>query len=247
MKNQIFKISLISVISIIFLSRFTPSFAQDPTAPSSSSTPSSQKVTPTNAVLDKIQILKEKVATKVAELRENEKKAVLGTIQSVSAEIIDIKTAKGDKISISYSQDSPMYSLSAKKASITGDDLKKDKTIVAFGYFDSSQNSLDGRAIYLISPQPVFLYGKISDIDRQNYTVTLKDESGKENIIDIETYTRTQSVTDDKTLQKSGFSRLSPGDTIQVVGTPNAKEDNRYSAVRILVINSVSTTPQTKP
>ena len=61
----------------------------------------------------------------------------------------------------------------------------------------------------------------------------MKNAGGKNYIVDIETVTKIAVWTADKRITKGGFSKVTVGDTIHVIGMA-AKTDDRISASRIL-------------
>src|SRR5688572_27783920 len=77
----------IVVLSVLFLMIATRVAAATPTATPSAGTP-----TPTNKIDD----LKERLATKVAELRQTQRKAIYGTIKAVSVSTFTVETATND-------------------------------------------------------------------------------------------------------------------------------------------------------
>ena len=59
-------------------------------------------------------------------------------------------------------------------------------------------------------------------------------------MVDFETATKTSVWTREKGIEKGGFSKLTVGDTILVVGTAVPKKENRISALRILNIGNLT-------
>ena len=185
--------------------------------------------------LKQIEILKEKIATKVAELRKIEKGGIFGAVKSVSDTSITI-TSKSKELTISYAEDTvffkmndgiksdPLDSKQAKK-------LKPGEQIVALGYYDSTGTSLSTKYIYIYNPG-VHIIGKIADKDRENYTITVKEPKGN-TLVDIETYTKIYSFNKKTGLGRSGFSKLTQNDVVHLYASPNQKEENRVSAAKI--------------
>lgn len=243
------KLILSLIVLTIFASNTVPlkTYAQEDTeTPTVTKAPSPSPTPEKGSAMDKIRILKDKVATKVAELRQTEKKGITGLVDQISDTEMTLQ-AGNDKVTVNFTEDTPLFSITGKKEEGDFKDIDKGTVILALGYYDKDQKILDGRTIYIINQKPMFLLGKIADIDRENYTVTVKGKDGKDSIVDIETYSRTFAIGDKNSTVKSGFSKLSIGDLIQMIGTPNAKEDNRYSANRILVIESKTEIPTPTP
>lgn len=196
--------------------------------------------------LKQIEILKEKIATKVAEIRQKERGAILGTVKSLDTSTIAI-TGKGEPQSISFSEDTIFYTLTPTgRTDSTVTKLKAGDSVSIFGYFDEVKKILAAKYIYQEPTPLVRLGGKITDIDKSNYTVTVKGTQ-ETTIVDIETTTKISTYAITVGWAKGGFSKLKLGDRIHVLGTPNSKEPNRISADKMYIIPAVlqtSPTPQ---
>lgn len=196
--------------------------------------------TPQENLLDKlkqIKILKEKIATKVAELREQEMAAIAGTVRSVGEDTMTISSSKGERI-ITLSADVQVFLLSdSSRKESTTDTIKQGDTVAAIGYVESAKQTLVASYIYIQNRTLSNFSGKISDIDRTNFTITVKSKQQKL-LVDIEKNTRTTMYDRKKdAMVRLGFSKLSVGDVVHVAATPNAKEENRFSAIRIAALN----------
>lgn len=192
--------------------------------------------------IKQIEILKDKIATKVAEIRNNEKGALYGKIKSIKDSTIILTTRTGD-VSVTYSDDTVFYALSGTtRTTTTGKKLKEADSVSVLGYFQDS-GKLIPKYIYVSTPL-LHIIGKISNVEKNNYTVTIKDAQG-ETIADIETYSQMFISDPKKGLIKGGFSKLQIGDVIHLFGTPNAKEENKVSARRLTTISfgASATTP----
>lgn len=194
--------------------------------------------TPSSTVIDnlkKIQNLKEKIATKVAEIRQKEKTGIFGIIKKIDKTQITV-TAKNQDKSFTLTEDTIYYSLTdgtKKESSLKN--LKEKDSITIFGYYDEGKTVLSAKYIYIEKPN-LHLTGKIADIDKTNYTLTLKDPRGN-TLVDIENFTKMSVFSKEKGLVKIGFSKLNIGNTIHLIASQNAKEENRVTALRITTFN----------
>lgn len=228
-----FKLAAISIIFITFTAGLA-SAVSPTTSPTDRITPS-----PSTTLIDKlkqIEILKEKVATKAAELRENNKGATSGSVKSINDTSITLTTKKGEQ-TVSYAEDTVFFNMTDGNKSDPLDvkqakKLKKNDQIAVLGYYDSSHTTLAAKYIYIVSI-PLHIIGKIADKDTTNYTVTVKDAQGS-SVIDIETYTKIYSYTKKSGLGRGGFSKLAENDVVHIFATPNPKEINRASALKII-------------
>ncbi|MBI2616794.1 hypothetical protein HYW55_01510 [Candidatus Gottesmanbacteria bacterium] len=227
--KKIFITGIIVIASLIVTS--SPMLAATPT-------PVPDEATPSGLLdkLKKIEVLKDKIATKVAELRKSEKGAVGGKIKTLSDKSITLTTRIGEK-SLTYSDDTTFFTLDgATRNQLDVRKLKVDDTISAIGYFEDSGTLI---AKYVYSQTPLlFLSGKISNIEKSNYTVTIKDAQG-ETLADIETYSQMFLIDPMKGLVKGGFSKLAVGSSIHALATPNSKEVNRVSIRRLITLVSI--------
>lgn len=212
---------------------------------------------PTSTVIDnlkKIQNLKEKIATKVAEIRQKEKAGLYGIIKKIDNTSATVAVKNQDK-SFSLTEDTIYFSLTdGTKKDSSLKNLKESDAVTILGYYDESKTVLSAKYIYIEKPN-LHLTGKIADIDKTNYTLTVKDLKGS-TVVDIENFTKINAFTKEKGLVKIGFSKLNIGDTIHLIASQNAKDENRATALRINTFNfnplqtptpMPSATPKAKP
>jgi len=236
MTAKIKKINIIFTLILGVILGFSATSQIKAISPSPTPTPEESVTTvPTKTVIDelkKIEQLKEKIATKVAEIRATDKGASGGVVKSITNSAITITTEKGE-MNISYADDLQVFS-STEGGQIESSvkKIKEGDEISVFGYFDQTKTSLTAKYVYL--PKKIlYSIGKIVDIDKTNYTITVKEPQGN-TIVDIEIYSKISLFTKGKGLVKIGFSKLKVGDSVHVMGTPNTKEENRLSALRII-------------
>lgn len=225
-------------VTLLFLLVFQP-----PSVSAVESTPSATEATSSTLMekLKKIEVLKDKIATKVAQLRQSEKGAQTGIVKSINGKSITLTTRSGEKTAM-FSDDTVFFVLEeGNRTSTSAQKLKEGNRITVIGYFEDSGN-LIAKYIYSFTPL-VRISGKISNIEKSNYTITIKDAQG-DTIADGETYSQIFLFDKAKGLIKGGFSKLAIGDTVHVVATPNPKEENRVS-IRRLVALSFATANET--
>jgi len=231
-RNIIF-IIIITVITVITIAPGSVAAITPTAVPSKVSSPSA------TTIIDKlkqIEILKEKIATKVAQLRENEKGAISGTIKTIGANKVTLTTKSGES-TISYSEDTIFFTITDGKKSDPQDQtfakkLKAGDFLVAFGYYDSSRTVLTVKYIYAVN-NPLHLIGKIADIDKNNFTISVVSPSGN-TLIDIEKYTKIYLFNQKDGLLKSGFSRLGENDIVHIFAAASTSAENRVSALKII-------------
>ena len=242
------------IIALVSLTLFTITFA---TASASAQQNNGKNPTPAPGgenIIDKlkqIEILKEKIATKVAQIRESEKGARLGTIKELKENTITLIT-KGKEEKITLNEDTLYYKITdGNKKEASHNDIKNSLTISAFGYFNQLGEPLQAKFIF-IQEIPARLAGKIADLNKSDYTLTVKTKDGNQ-IIDFEKYTKTTLFQPGKGKSAGGFSKFNLNDSVFIAADPHENEENRYHALRILqisnpqIIPSETATPSATP
>lgn len=222
---------------IIFAVLFTsPVYAVSPT---SSAKPTSESVT--EKFSDQINNLKEKIASRVAQLKLVEKRGIIGTVKEVNGTQFTLTDLSANSRVVDVDEITK-FSSSASNESFGLSDLKPGSKISVIGLYNKDSERLLARFIDSIT-LPLFLSGAISNIDKPNFTITVAMEEGKSYLVDIENVTKTMSYTDTAP-ERSGFSKLETGNRIKVIGYPDKKEKNRMVATRILVFPSLPKNPK---
>ncbi len=193
----------------------------------------------TASTLDKlkqIRDLKEKIATKVTQIRQTSQGAVYGQVKEVSLTNLTLTNLKGD-IQFTLNSDITVYSLAGterKESSLAK--ITKGMNISVFGIYDEGKKNLDPRFIY-IQNLPLRLIGKTADIDKTNYTIAVK-ENQTTTVVDIEKYTK--SFKFDASTNKwtpIGFSKLTVGDFVHILAVKDEKAEDRVHAQKIYALN----------
>ncbi|MCL4360563.1 hypothetical protein M1555_04940 [Patescibacteria group bacterium] len=199
---------------------------------------------PSGVSEQQLETIKDRLATKVAELRHLEPMAIYGTVKdksltsaTVETDTKDVKIELTDSIKV-------IEVIRGARTTLTLDDLSNKDTVTVFGSYDQTLDVLSASVIFLQGALPVHADGVITDIDKTNNTLTVRSPDGQSTVIDIETDTKTNTWTKDGGITKSGFSKVAVGDTLQIIATPEPKYQNRVSARRILDLgNLTSPTP----
>jgi len=205
-------------------------------------TPSPQPTTQTatEKLSDQINNLKEKIASRVAQLKLVEKRGLIGSVKEVSGTQLTVSDITIRNRIIDVDEITKFSSPSAKD-SFGISDLKAGAKVSVVGLYNKDSERLLARFIDVVSV-PTFISGTISGIDHEAFTVNVAMEEGKSYLVDIETVTRTTLYTD-TTPEKAGFSKLEVGNRIVVVGYPDVREKDRMVATRILAFPSLPKNP----
>lgn len=222
-------------IALVFSFLFNPIVFAISSTPSA--TPKATSVE-TSVTSQKLDDLKERLATKVAQLQQSERKAFFGSVKSKSVTSLTIETKTKD-IKIELTDDIKIAQfIKGKRVSLTVDDVDKGDIVTVFGEYDSTIDLLKAKGIFIQNTLPRRVSGTISAIDTTDFTVSIISDN-QTYIIDIEKDTRINSWTKEKGIVKTGFSKLAIGDTVHIVGTSVLKKENRISALRIVSIGNL--------
>lgn len=223
------------LMSIVLLPSHPTVYAQTATPsatvkPSQSSTASAQ-----------LEDLKARLATKVAELRTVVKRAMFGTVKSVSVSSATVETKTKD-IKIELTDDVTVaQNVSGKRTTLSLEDLAPKDDITVFGTYDETLDLLKAQYIFIeTKTNTVRLSGIVADVDTEEFAVTFNTKEGRSVVAEIEKGTKTVVWSAESGIVKGGFSKLAVGDTIHITGVPVAKKENHYSAVRVLDLGNIT-------
>ena len=193
---------------------------------------------------EKLENLKDRLASAATQLRQSQKRAIFGTVKVTSVSTITVATKTSDMKIELMDTISVFQMIKGKRTALTTDQVTKGDTVVVFGDYDTNLDILKAQMIFIQDTVPERLSGTITAVSKKDYTITIATAGGQSYIVDFETTTKNYNWTKDKGVQKAGFSQLIVGDTIHVLETPDPKIANRVSAIRILDIgNLTGTTP----
>jgi hypothetical protein len=233
------KIILFS-FAFITLTFFTKSvYGLSPTA-SPSATPA-LNVSKEERLINQINVLREKVASKVAELNLVEKRGIIITVSEVSGNKIT-GMDPDDNIRISDVDELTKFSSPSAKTFGISDITKGDKLSI-IGLYNKQSKRILSRFVDSVT-LPKLLSGEITDVDKINYTVIVLSENKIKTLVDIENITKTSSYTQESGLERLGFSKLTIGDRILVNGYQNIKDKYRITATRIIVFPELPKNPK---
>ena len=191
-----------------------------------------------SAELNEAQTLKEKIASKVAELQQKDQRAVSGTITAISDTAIKIKNVEEIIYTAKLDKDLTKIFIIAdgdkSEAQIT--DLKKGDYIIVSGPIDN--RSITANSIY--KDEQFFIgSGKISEINLSDFYIKALTTEKDTYTLDLETFSK-KFMLNTKTLEieATTLAKIKEGDTIHFVyqKTGEEREKNRYSVQKILII-----------
>lgn len=225
------------ILSLVLVSA-QPAFAQT----------ASPTATPAGDKNSKIEELKDRLATVVAELRQTQRRAIAGTIKSTSLTTAIIETKTKD-LKIELIDELAVFQIiSGKRTELTADDLEEGDRVAVFGEYDTTLDLLTAKVVFIQAALPQLIAGTVTAVDEKAFTLIVETKEGPGYTVDIERTTTTQAWIGGEKLEKSGFTRIAIGDVVHIAGTPAAKQENRLSALRILDLgNLTGVTPTPLP
>lgn len=241
-----------NILVLIVISYFvfvTPkAFAVTTTpTPKVSPTPKAAPTTkPTTAPLqnidNQINDLKERIASRVAQLKLVEKKGIIGTVTDVSGTQITVVDGNNETRFIDVDEITKFSSPSAKE-SFGLSDITKGSKVGILGLFNKQSRRIMARFVDVMVT-PVVVRGAVVAVDATEFTILLQQEDGQKKIVDIETVTKTLAYTKETGLAKSGFSKVKEGMRILVVGFPNIKDQKRIIGSRVIIFPDLPKNPR---
>lgn len=231
----------------VMTTTIAPVFAVSPTIKPTGET----KLTPSPAstseekqqnLIDQINNLKEKVASKVAELRLVEKRGIIGVVNQSSDNKITVTDSVGTTRYVDVDE-LTKFSSSDSKSSFGISDITKGMTISVIGLYNKDSKRILARFVDAYTV-PIFLTGQIVDLDKVNFTVTVATADQNKTTVDIENITKTATYTDADDLTKAGFSKLSIGERVHVMGYINKEDKKRVTATRLIAFPELPKNPK---
>lgn len=243
--KKLFAIGIVLCISIVLATYDVTAQEKDE--------PTTSPKTKQEDIKSKVDQLKEKVASTVAQLNLVTKRGLVGEVTKLEKNQITIESRGETKI-IDVDELTKYFKIGkdVKRNNAKFSDLDVNDTIVAIGLFNKESRRLLARII-LIKEIPIHIEGVVREVDIKGGTITIEDKKrGKTFIIDIEKTTTIRNYTKAEGLVKSGISKIEIGQRARVRGIRNEKEEDRLSATRIILFPGktngiMNSTPSASP
>lgn len=185
----------------------------------------------------KIDDLKERVASRVAQLNLVEKRGLLGTASEIENTQITMSDLNGDTRYVDIDELTKILSSSGKAIGIS--DIEKGDVIAVLGLYNKQSKRILAREIKN-TIVPRFGTGVVVSADDKEFTIDVIDEN-KKVTLDVEKITKTYSYLDKSGLKSSGFSQIAIGNNIVYAGYSN--KDKKISATKVIVFPDIPTNP----
>lgn len=226
-----------------YFSLVTDVYAQSPTKkPTTTPSVAPTEQTKFDALSERISDLKERIASRVAELNLVEKRGIIGTVTEVSDTQVmmtdidrDIRIVSVDEIT--------KFTSASQKDSFGISDITKGTKLSVIGLYNKQSHKLLARYVntFII---PVFINGQVGSMNNDEFSIKVLSEDGKETTVDIEKVTKTSTYTKEDGVQRAGFSKITPGMRVIIVGFPDKKNPSHIIASRALLLAELPLNPK---
>lgn len=181
--------------------------------------------------------LKEKIASKVAQLQKENTQARSGYITEIKDSFISLQDQKNDLYQIKLDPVITKYYqiVDTSQKEIEKKDLAKDQYVIVDGLINGNQ--IEANAIF-VDENFLINAGQITEINKNDYSIKVLTLEKEGLTLDIETYTK-KFLLNIKTLKLEtiGFSKIKEGDTVHfVIKKQGRKPIDRASALRLIII-----------
>lgn len=198
---------------------------------------SAAKEEATSSNKSKVDELKEKIASTVAQLDLVSKRAFVGEISKLEKTQITIEKVNETKI-IDVDELTKYFVVddNSKRKEVKFDSIRLMQKIVALGLYNKESRKLLAR-IVLVKEVPVHVNGVVKEVDIKGGTISVDDKKkNKVYIVDIEKTTKISRFVKAEGLVASGLSKIEIGERAHVTGGKEASTEARLSASRILIL-----------
>lgn len=228
------------IAGVLVLSGIAPVVAQTntpkPTVAESNDEDASDEASAAEETKKAVEELKEKVESKVTELKNNNLKTKSGFITAIKANKVTVETEAGPFDTEIDSDVTTVYRISGtSRSEIKAEDLKKGDYVLVSG--PEIGNEVTANTIY-VDEHYISKSGKIIEVNADDFYIKILTAEKDNYIIDIERATTSQ-ILDIKTLKldTAGFSKLKEGDNIHFTAKRGMdKKQTRFSALKTIII-----------
>ncbi len=234
------------IITFLFLTLLHPTaiLAQTKTPITPTSKPSTTVADKekTDSLTEQISELKEKIASRVAQLKLVDKRGIIGTVSAVSDTQLTLKDTDGTLRFVDVDEITK-FSSPSEKESFGISDITTGSKVSAIGLYNKQSKRILARFIEVMN-MPVILNGTIAEVNGTDFTVRIITEDQRDLLVDIEKITKVSNYTKTDGISKIGFTNVETGKHAIIVGFPDKKERNRVVATRVLIFPDLPPNPK---
>lgn len=186
--------------------------------------------------------LKDRIASRVAELKLVERKGIIGTVSQSSNIQLTLVDSQNNTRFVDVDELTKFASPSAKEAFGISDITKGDK-IGILGLYNKQSRRLLARFINVLV-LPKIIHGAVATIDSENFTFMVITSNKESFLVDVQTTTKISTYSKTGDVIRSGFSKIKEGDRIMIVGFPDKKDNTKIIPSRIISFPNVLRNPK---
>lgn len=229
MKRVIFSLFIIYLLSLVVVLK----------ADAASPSPDPVK----DKVEQEINQLKDRIASRVAQLNLVEKRGIVGVVTDITGTQITVSDIKGDTRFVDVDELTKFIGGPNAPESFGLSDIKKDQNLSIVGLYNKQSGRILARSIAVITI-PLIEHGYVATIDKDNFVVNVATDDNKQLAVSVGTSTRTLSFDlDKKDLVKSGFSKIVEGESIFIVGALNKEDKSKADADTLIIFPNIVKSP----
>lgn len=226
---------LIFLIPPIAYAATTPTLTQDPSPTVAS------KSADHNVLDQQINNLKDKIASRVAQLKLVEKRGIIGTVSEVSESQITLTDLQGNARYVEVDELTKFNNPNSKSFGLS--DITKGTMIGILGLYNKEAHKILARFIDSVS-YPQVLSGVVVSVDRKNYLLHIATVDKSDIPVDIETFSKIYIYTKENDQQKSGFSKITQGERLIAIGFPDKNNKSHILASRVILFPDITVNPK---
>lgn len=189
-------------------------------------------------VEQQIDELKDRIASRVAQLKLVERRGIIGIVNDLSDTQITLTDVKGDTRFVDVDE-LTKFNGTSNSGSFGISDIKKGATLGVLGLYNKQSRRILARSISELSLSKM-INGDVATIDADNFVFHIATIRNEQFEISVETKTRTLSY--DKESQefvRSGFSKLKANEKVFIKGTEDKENKKKISADKIILFPDI--------
>lgn len=226
MKRKQYSIVFLTVITALSVLLMQPVFAQEDDSSEDS------------IIQQRITDLKERLATRVAELQSINKRSFFGILKEKTDTKFTVTYKESEK-PIAADTETSFYTQNdvMKRTDTDIDSLEPGQSVTVFGSLDLDQKTIIAQTV-IAQELPETMFGIVTAVDNSDGTFTVNADTST--VFDYEIGTTCSMYTGKKdtgkNLETCGLSKMSVDDLVIVRGKPDSTTISRAKALRILIL-----------
>ncbi len=193
--------------------------------------------TPAESQINK---LKDRIASRVAELKLVERRGIIGTVDEVTNTQITLTDLQNAVRFVDVDELTKFSSPSAK-GTFGISDIAKGQKLGVLGLYNKQSRRLLARFVDVLTIPKIF-HGVVTGVASDTFSLNVTTDKEKF-LVDVQTTTKTSSYTNGGGLVKSGFSKIKPGQRIMIAGFYDIKDKTKIIPTRIIIFPELPKNP----